>query len=56
MPKKKSVFVDMLVEGRGGELIFAPVEAAGRNGVKKLLQTKNSMVRENLKRELKEKR
>ena len=53
MPKKKGYKIDMLMEGAGGELVFAPVEINKQSDVKKLLETKNSMIRDNLKKELK---
>jgi len=53
MAKKKGVLIDVLVEGSAGELVFAPVEIKKQSDIKKLLETKNSMVRENLKKELK---
>ena len=55
MAKKKAIVVDTLIEGQGGELIFAPVEVKSKKDIKRLLETKNSMVRSNLKKELSEK-
>ncbi len=52
MARKKALKIDMLIEGAGGELVFAPVEIKKQSDVKKLLETKNSMIRENLKKEL----
>lgn len=51
MPAKK-ITVDVLVEGNGGELVFQPITVSAKD-VKKLLLTKNSMIKSNLKKELK---
>jgi hypothetical protein len=53
MPKKRPVVVEALVEGFGGELVFKPVELESQKDIKKLLETKNSVIKENLKKELK---
>lgn len=56
LEKKQIHKIDVLVEGAGGELEFKTVEVSADN-IKELLETtKNPVVRENLKRELKEKR
>jgi hypothetical protein len=56
MGKKKGIILDMLLEGNGGELVFAPVTIEKKSDIKKLLETKNSVIRENLKKELSEKK
>lgn len=54
--KSKTVTIDVLVEGNGGELVFAPVKAS-KDDFKELLEiSKNPLIRENLKRELKRKK
>ncbi len=52
MPKKKGIIVETLMEGLGGELVFRPVEFNKPADARKLLETKNSMLKDNVKKSL----
>ena len=51
--QKKSLIVETLLESTGGDLVFVPVEIRNQSDVKKLLETKNSVISENFRKELK---
>lgn len=49
MPKRqRKITIDVLVEGRGGELVFRPVQAS-KDDLRELLEaTKNSVIKHNV--------
>ena len=52
---EKKHFIDVLVEGADGELIFKTVEV-NKSDIKEMLQTKDSFKKHNLEKELKKKK
>lgn len=53
MQKKHSI--EMLMEGKGGELVFQPIEATTKDLRKLVEAAKNPVIRHNMHKSLKEK-
>jgi hypothetical protein len=49
----KSIIIEVLIEGPGGELLFQPIEATPKNFEELLKTTRNSMIQHNLKKQKK---